>query len=62
MEWIWVLSFTVLGSKPEHGQIAKFTTKAECEFALKQKIQEIKAKNQEVVGTCFLRSGSAKPQ
>lgn len=62
MEWVWVLSFTILGTNSQHGQVAKFATKSECEVALKQKIQEVRAKNQEVVATCFLRSGSVKPQ
>jgi len=49
---VWVLTFSVLGPVPEHGVLAKFKTKEECQQALEQKRQEFKLKNQIVVGSC----------
>lgn len=60
MDWVWVLSFTVLGNNPQHGQIAKFETKAACQTALEQKRTEFRDQNRELVGTCFLRRSVGK--
>lgn len=51
--WVWVLTFTILGSKPEHGQIAKFATKPECQQALIAKKQESEQRGKELVGACY---------
>lgn len=51
--WVWVLSFTILGSKPEHGQIAKFETKQECLQAFELKKQDANLKGKELVGRCY---------
>ena len=51
--WIWVLSITVLGSNPQHIDIAKFATKQECETVTVQKHQEYKLKNQQIVTRCW---------
>jgi len=51
--WIWVLSVTVLGSNPQHIDIAKFETKQECKQAEVQKHQEYKLKNQQIVTRCW---------
>ena len=58
--WVWVLSFSILGSKPEHGQIAKFETKQECIRALDQKKQEAMSRGRELVGRCYLSQTGSK--
>lgn len=58
--WIWVLSFTILGSNPEHGQIAKFDTKQECQIALVQLVAEEQSKGKQVVAKCFYSKREAK--
>lgn len=61
--WIWVLSFTVLGTNPEHGRIAKFETKQECHQALLAKQQQIQQSGRSLVGSCHLtRQDSRNPQ
>ena len=50
---IWVLSFSVIGTTPESGELAKFKTKQECQQALEQKRQEYKEKNKKVAGSCY---------
>ena len=52
--WIWVLSFTVLGAVPKHGELAKYGTKAECEQALVGLKQEAQAQRQQLTGRCTL--------
>jgi hypothetical protein len=54
MSWVWVLSFTVLGSKAEHVSLAKFETKSQCQTALEAKRQELKAKGSEIAAHCYL--------
>ena len=49
---IWVLTFTVLGTVPEHKEFAKYKTKQECEQALVQVKEEYLAKKQKVSGAC----------
>jgi hypothetical protein len=49
---IWVLSFSVLGSAPEYGEMAKYKTREECEQARVQKREEYQAKNKRIVATC----------
>jgi hypothetical protein len=51
--WVWVLAFTILGSRPEHGHIAKFETKQQCQQALVQKKEQEAAKGRELVGSCY---------
>jgi hypothetical protein len=53
--WIWVLTFTILGSNPEHGQIAKFETKQECQIALQNKINQERLKGRETAATCIYK-------
>ena len=60
MNWVWVLSFTVLGSKPEHGQVSKFQTKQECQQALILKKQELESAGKQVVATCYYRQVAEK--
>lgn len=52
--WVWVLTFTVLGSSPEHGVISKFTTREECNQALVQLKEEKKKHNKNLIGSCNL--------
>ena len=52
---VWVLSFTVLGVVPEHGNIAKFLDKKACEQALDVKKKELSLIKKQVVGTCNLK-------
>lgn len=53
---IWVLSFSVIGTTPESGELAKFKTKQECQQALVQKKEEYKEKNKKLFGTCYQSS------
>lgn len=50
--WVWVLTYTILGSAPEHGIISKYTTQAECQQALAGLKEERKLRKQHVVGHC----------
>jgi len=49
---IGVLSFSVLGPVPEHGEQAKFKTQAECEQAKEQKREELRVQNKQIVASC----------
>lgn len=49
---IWVLSFSVLGSVPESGELAKYKTREECEQARAQKREEYREKNKRIVASC----------
>lgn len=60
MTWIWVLAFSVLGSQPEHGAVAKFETRAQCQQALEQKRQEMQAQGKQIAAHCYLSSQSEK--
>lgn len=55
MSWVWVLSFTVLGTQSEHGEQAKFDTKQACEQALTEFLQNQAQRGRAVAATCFLR-------
>ena len=55
MQWIWVLTFSILGSQPEHGQQAKFDSLSACQQALTELRQREAVRGRELVGTCFLR-------
>lgn len=57
--WIWVLSFTILGTSSEHGYMAKFKTRDECEQTLILLKEEAKKQKKSLVGTCTktLREG-----
>ena len=50
--WVWVLSYTILGSLPEHGTISKYSTQAECLQSLEAMKQDRRSRGQQVVGTC----------
>ena len=52
--WTWMLTFTILGSVPEHGTIAKFSNRAECEERLQAMKQEAKQDRKQLVGSCSL--------
>ena len=49
---IWVLSFSVLGPVPEHGEQAKYKTQQECEQARVQKQEEFRSQNKKIVARC----------
>ena len=53
-KWVWVVSFSVLGSTPEHGSFGAFETKVECEQALAARRQAMRAQGKEVVGSCYV--------
>ena len=51
--WVWVLSYTILGTNPEHGVISKYTSQAECQQTLAAMREERRARTgQQIVGTC----------
>ena len=52
--WIWVLTFTVLGSTAEHGHLAKFETRADCEQHLQVLKQEAQRNKKHLAGHCHL--------
>lgn len=54
MNWVWVVSFSVLGSVSEHGTFGAFTTRAECEQALVQRQLQMRSQNKTIVGTCYV--------
>ena len=54
MSWVWVISFSVLGSQSEHGMFGNFLTKTECEQALIEKRFQMLQQNKTIVGTCFV--------
>lgn len=47
-----MLSFSILGSNPEHGHVAKFESKQECYQALKSKVEQEQQKGRLIVATC----------
>lgn len=51
--WVWIATFTVLGSTPEHGTVGGFATKYECQRSLEQRRLEYRNRGKELVGTCF---------
>jgi len=57
---VWVLSFTVLGVTPEHGSIAKFPNRQECEQALKAKKEEAVLSKKTLSGSCTVRLTAAQ--
>ena len=59
--WVWVLSYTILGSNPEHVTISKYQTQSECQQYLDTVKQERQARGQRVVGTCqYVLKASSK--
>lgn len=54
--FIWVLSFSVLGSIPHSGELAKYKTKEECQQALVSIQQEYQSKNKKIAASCHQRS------
>lgn len=52
--WVWVLTFTVLGTNAEHRSFSKYATKQECEQVLQSMKQEKLKQNQHIAGTCNL--------
>jgi hypothetical protein len=53
---IWVMTWTVLGPVPEHGEQAKHKTREQCEQARIQKREEYQAQNKRMVSACIQRS------
>jgi len=53
LSWVWVATFTILGSRPEHGTFGQFETRQECFRALEQRRLEFRQRNKELVGTCY---------
>jgi hypothetical protein len=53
---LWVLSFSVLGSIPHSGELAKYHTKEECQQALVGIRQEYQSKNKKIAASCTQRS------
>lgn len=51
--WVWVLTFTIMGSAPESGTFSKYKTRIECEEALVALKREKQQKNQQLAGTCY---------
>lgn len=60
MTWIWVLSFSVLGSQREHGEQARYESRAACQQALAEISLREAQRGREVVGTCYLRQQGGK--
>lgn len=54
MTWVWVVTFTVLGSSGEHGTFGAYATKPECEAALLEKRLQMLSQNKTIVGTCYV--------
>jgi len=54
-KWVWVLSYTILGSSPEHVTLEKFESKEECLKAAAQVKVEQQTKKKEVVASCFMK-------
>lgn len=52
--WVWMLTFTILGSVPEHGTIAKFQTRSECEERLQAMRKDAQQEGKKLVGACSL--------
>ena len=50
--WVWVLTYTILGSQPQHGTISKYSTQNECEASLAAMKSEQRARGLQLVGTC----------
>ncbi len=50
--FVWVLTFTVLGSNPEHKTFAKYKDRQECEQALEQIRAEYKTNKKNIAGSC----------
>ena len=53
LTWVWVATFTVVGSRPEHGTFGQFGTRQECVRALEQRRLEFQQRGREIVGTCY---------
>lgn len=60
MQWVWILSFTVLGGQPEHGQQAKYESKQACEQALLDLRQRESLRGRELVGRCWFGQTGGK--
>lgn len=58
--WVWVLTFTVLGTPPEHHESSKYLSKTECFEALESLRQGYKQKKKQISGTCKLVLKSTK--
>ena len=53
-DYVWVLTFTVLGSNPEHQSFDKYKTKQECIQALNSFKEQKKNEGKKIVGECKL--------
>lgn len=60
MNWVWVATFTVLGSTPEHVTFGSFETRSQCIEALEQRRQENAQRNKEIAGTCYYTRRTSK--
>lgn len=60
MSWVWILSFSILGSQPEHGQQAKYETRQACEQALADIQKRELQRGREVVGRCWFGQTGGK--
>lgn len=53
LAWVWVATFTVFGSQPEHKTFGQFGTRQECVRALEQRRLEFQQRGLELAGTCY---------
>jgi len=60
MNWIWVATFTVLGSTPEHVTFGAYETRSQCIEALEQRRREYLQRNKEIAGTCYYTTKTSK--
>lgn len=58
MNWVWIVAFSVLGSRPEHGSFGNFATRAECEQALILRRQEMQKQGKEIAASCYVTQRS----
>lgn len=52
--YVWVLTYTVLGSNPEHRSFDKYQTREECVQALAGIRQQKKEEGKKIAGECKL--------
>lgn len=50
--WVWVLTYTILGTNPEYGSISKYLTQTECQQSLEAFKQDRQNRGQQVVAVC----------
>jgi hypothetical protein len=54
MSWVWVFSFSVLGSQSESGTFGAYESRAASEIGLQQKKSSMQQQNKTLVGTCYI--------